>query len=240
MVTACVEAVDDRDVCKDAWLACEDLSHLIFLLIAQSPQELQQMLSDVHNFSRPVGFNMHLGKVKLILNNHTSKSRFTVNATITEEVGKYVYLGETVMGDGDLLPEIKRCIALGWADFCKVGNIMRSRKADTKIKRKVLKEYIISVMICSSETWALATAQVDALAVAQRKMKCIMLNITLRDRNHNTWIRQQTGVAYIIDATKMSKHQWGGHIARLQGKLWTIRATDNWLPRELIRLRRRQ
>ena len=30
---------------------------------------------------------------------------------------------------GDLLPEIKRRIALGWAAFIKVVNIMKSRKA---------------------------------------------------------------------------------------------------------------
>ena len=72
------------------------------------------------------------------------------------------------MRDGDLMPEIKRHTALGWAAFGKVDNIMRSRKASMKIQRKVV----------SDATWALTTAQMDVLAVAQRKMERIMLDCT--------------------------------------------------------------
>ena len=95
------------------------------------------------------------------------------------------------------------------------------------------------VMTYESETWTLATAQMDALAVGQRKMERIMLGITLRDRKHNAWIRQQTGVTDIIDTIKSSKHQWAGHVARLQDNRWTIRATD-WLPGEWIRSRSKE
>ena len=62
-------------------------------------------------------------------------------------------------------------------------------------------------------SWALTTAQMDALAVAQRKMDRIMLGTTLRNQRHNTWIRQQTGVTDIIDHTRQSKHRWAGHVA---------------------------
>ena len=65
---------------------------------------------------------------------------------------------------------------------------MRSRKASMQIKKKVFNEYVLPVMTYGSETWALTTAQMDALAVAQRKMERIMLGITLRDQRHNTWI----------------------------------------------------
>ena len=73
-------------------------------------------------------------------NNHTNQATVTVNGTVTEEVDKYVYPCKTVTSDGDLMPEIKRFIPLGWAAFGKVGNIMRSSKTGMKIKRKVLSE----------------------------------------------------------------------------------------------------
>ena len=69
-------------------------------------------------------------------------------------------------------------------------------------------------------------------------MERIMLGITLRDRKYNPWIRQQIGVTDIIEDIKKSKHQWVGHVARLQDNRWTIRGTD-WLPREWIRPRGR-
>ena len=40
------------------------------------------VLSDIHNVSRLVGLNMHLGKTKVMLNNQTNKATTTVNATI--------------------------------------------------------------------------------------------------------------------------------------------------------------
>ena len=196
------------------------------------------MLVDINNYSKPVGLNMHLGKTKIMLNNHTEKATVEVDGKAVEEVEKYVYLGKTVSRDGDLMPEIKRRITLGWAAFNKVDNIMRSRKASMQIKKKVFNEYVLPVMTYGSETWALTTAQMDALAVAQRKMERIMLGITLRDQRHNTWIRQQTGVTDIIDHIRQSKHRWAGHVARLQDNRWTIRATS-WVPRRWLRPRGR-
>ena len=171
---------------------------------------------------------MYLGKAKVMLNNHTDKP-VTVDETISEEVDRCVYLDKTVARDGDLMPEIKRRIALGCVAFGKVDNIMRGRKAGMKIKREVLNEYVISVMTYGSETWALTTAQVNALAVAQRKMERIMLGVTLRDRKHNTWIRQQTGVTDITDTIKKSKHQLARHVARLQDNRWWAIMQSNGL-----------
>ena len=62
------------------------LSHLIFaddiVLIAQSPQELQEMLANIRHSSRPVGFNMNLEKTKVMLNNHTNKATVTIDGKI--------------------------------------------------------------------------------------------------------------------------------------------------------------
>ena len=85
---------------------------------------------------------------------------------------------------------------------------------------------VLPVMTYGSETWALTTRQIDALAVAQREMERNMLSITPRDRRRNTWIRQQTEVTDIIDYMKKSKHRWVGHVARQQDNRWITRATS--------------
>ena len=58
------------------------------------------MLVDINNYSKPVGLNMHLGKTKIMLNNHTEKATVEVDGKAIEEVEKYVYLGKTVSRDG--------------------------------------------------------------------------------------------------------------------------------------------
>ena len=89
-------------------------------------------------------------------------------------------------------------------------------------------------MTYGCETWALNNTMMDRLAVARRKMECIMLGITLRDRKWNTWIRQETGVSDIINAIRKAKHRWASHIAWICDNRWTIRATE-WPPRDSTR-----
>jgi len=116
----------------------------------------------------------------------------------------------------------------------EVDNIMSSRKASIKIKRKIHDEYILPVMTYGCETWALNNAMMDTPTVAQRKMEHIMLRIILRDRKRNTWILQETGVSDIINAIRKAKHRWTGHVARLSDNRWPIRATE-WTPRDWTR-----
>ena len=75
-----------------------------------------------------------------------------------------------------------------------------------KVKRKVHNEYVLPVMVYSSETWALKKAHMELLSVAQRKMERIMLGITLRDHKRNAWIRDQTGIDGIIIIIKKGIH----------------------------------
>ena len=132
---------------------CEHLSRLIFaddiVLIAKSPEELESMLADIHLASKPVGLSMNLSKTKVMLNENAIMSMVAVYGNTIEKVDRYVL---TVTQAGDLLPEIKRRIALGWAAFSNVANIMKSRKA-MQIKRTVHNQYVLPVMVYGSETW---------------------------------------------------------------------------------------
>ena len=148
---------------------------------------------------------MHLGKTRVMFNEHAKKCTTTVNGETIKEVDSYVDLGKTVTKDGDLLPEIRRRIAPGWAAFGKVDNIIRSRKVSIKIERKIHDEYILPVM-----TWLPDTSP------SRSKAKRL--------------VSQETGMRDIINAIRKAKHRWAGHIARPSDNRWTIRATE-WTPR---------
>ena len=110
------------------------------------------MLVDINNYSKPSGASICTWEKprSCYINNHTEKATVEVDGKAIEEVEKYVYLAKTVSRDGDLMPEIKRRITLGWAAFNKVDNIMRSRKASMQIKKKVFNEYVLPVMTYGS------------------------------------------------------------------------------------------
>ena len=76
----------------------------------------------------------------------------------------YIYLGRTITQESNLFPEVKRRIKLRWAAFGKVDNIMRSRNASMKVKKKVFNEYTLPVMTYGSETWALNKTMEEMMA----------------------------------------------------------------------------
>ena len=136
------------------------------------------MLTDIHLASKPVGLSMNLSKTKVMLNENAFTYTVAIYRNVIEKVDRYVYIGKTVTQAGDLLPEIKRRIALGWAAFSKGANKMKSRKASMNVKRKIYNEYVLPVMVYGSEMWALKKAHIELLSVAQRKMERIMLRFT--------------------------------------------------------------
>ena len=176
---------------------------------------------------------MNPSKTKVVLNENAITSMVAADGNNIEQVDRYVYLGKTVTQAGDLPPEIKRRIALGWAAFSKVAS-MKSMTATMKIKRKIHNEYVLPVMVYGSETWALKKAHMELLSVAQRNMERIILGITLRDHKRNTWIRHQTGVNDIIRRRYKEWNTWMGGTHCTIKRQHTIRVTE-WTPREWTR-----
>ena len=113
------------------------------------------MLTDVHFASKPVGLSMNLGKTMVMLNENAITSTVAEDGNVIVKVVRYVYLGKMVTQVEDFLPEINAAhpISRGWAAFNKVANIKKNRKASMHVKRKVHNEYVLPVMVYSSETW---------------------------------------------------------------------------------------
>ena len=59
---------------------------------------------------------------------------------------------------------------------------------------------ILPAMTYGAGTWALTKHQEKKLAVAQRRMERLLLNITKRDKTRNEIIRSKTGVKDVIES----------------------------------------
>ena len=94
------------------------------MLIAKSTSDLQKMIQDIHETSKPVGLNMHLGKTKVMCNPAVNKTDININGRKIEEVDNYIYLGQMVTKDHDQEEELRCRIGLGWTAFGKLDSIM--------------------------------------------------------------------------------------------------------------------
>ena len=80
-------------------------------------------------------------------------------------------------------------------------------------------------MTYGAETWALTTPAKNKLAAAQTKMERSMLNITYRERNTNTWVREKTKVTDVIEQVRRRKWTWVGYVSRIRDNRWTLSIT---------------
>ena len=93
-------------------------------------------------------------------------------------------------------------------------------------------------MTYGAKTLCLTKHQERELAVAQRSMEGLLLNITKKVKIRNEIIRCKTGVKDIIERVRCMRGQWAGHVARMSNTRWA-KITSEWTPREGKRVRGR-
>ena len=78
----------------------EYISHLRFAddiaIMAETLQELQQMLNDLADSSVRIGLRMNFDKTKVMFNEHVLPEPVAVHGAVLEVVQKYVYLGQAL------------------------------------------------------------------------------------------------------------------------------------------------
>ncbi|RVE40475.1 hypothetical protein evm_014875 [Chilo suppressalis] len=78
----------------------ERISHLRFaddiVIMAETLQDLQQMLNDLADSSIRIGLRMNLDKTKVMFNEHVLPEPIAIHGAVLEVVQKYVYLGQTL------------------------------------------------------------------------------------------------------------------------------------------------
>ena len=94
---------------------------------------------------------------------------------------------------------------------------------------------ILPAMTYGTETWALRKLQDKKLAVAQRSMVRLLLNITKRGKIRNEVIRSKIGVKDIIERVRRVRGQWAGQ-NRMSNTRWA-KITSEVTPREGKRVR---
>ncbi|KAA5557144.1 hypothetical protein F3G48_32895, partial [Pseudomonas aeruginosa] len=107
------------------------ISHLRFaddiVIMAESLQDLQEMVHSLNAASQRVDLGMNLDKTKVMFNGNVIPRPIDVGGTPLEVVQEYVYLGQTLqLGRNNFEKEVTRRIQLGWAAFGKLRQVFSS------------------------------------------------------------------------------------------------------------------
>ena len=129
------------------------------------------MVQDIHETSKPVGLNIHLGKTRVMCSPVLNKTDISINGRKIKKVDSYIYLGQMVTKDHGQEQELRCRIGLGWTAFGKFDSIMQNKSIPLWLKMKVHSECILPVITYGSETMSLSKTQLQKIVTAQCKLE---------------------------------------------------------------------
>jgi hypothetical protein len=140
------------------------------LLLAESPQELQQMLDILHKFANEWGFEVNTNKTKsMTLNGAPLEAPVTFGGRALEAVQQYKYLGVEFTQAGSWESMVKSMLA---KFATRKAALVRMGAADTKgysidTNRRLWRVLVFSAIKYGAEVWQPTKAQFKKLEQAQ-------------------------------------------------------------------------
>ena len=113
-------------------------------LMAESEEELKSLLMKVKVESEKVGLKLNIQKMKIM-----ASGPITSWEIDGETVSDFIFLGSTIIADGDCSHEIKRCLLFGRKVMTNLDSILKSRDITLPTKVHLSQSYGFS----SSHVW---------------------------------------------------------------------------------------
>ena len=108
--------------------------------MAESEEELKNLLMKVKEGSEKVGLKLNIQKMKIMASGPITS--WQINGEAVETVGDFIILDSKITADGDCSHEIKRCLLLGRKVMTKLDSILKSRDITLPTKVHVVKAMV--------------------------------------------------------------------------------------------------
>ena len=121
-------------------------------LMAESEEELKNLLMKVKEESEKVGLRLNIQKTKIMASSPITS--WEIDGETVETVSDFIFLGSKITGDGDCSHEIKRHLLLGRKVMTNLDSILKSRDITLPTKVHLVKAMVFPVVMygCDSQT----------------------------------------------------------------------------------------
>ena len=132
--------------------------------MAESEEELKNLLMKVKEESEKVGLKLNIQNTKIMASGHITS--WEIDGETVETVSDFILGGSKITADGDCSHEIKRCLLLGRKVMTNLDSIFKSRDITLPTKVRLAKALVFPVVMYRYETWTIKKAEhrrIDAL-----------------------------------------------------------------------------
>ena len=125
--------------------------------MAESEQELKNLLMRVTEESEKAGLKFNIKKTKIIASSPITTRQ--IEREKVETVTCFLFLGLKIIADGDCSHEIQRHLFLGRKAMTNLDSILKSRKITLPTKVRIVKDMVFPVVMYGCENWAIKKAE---------------------------------------------------------------------------------
>ena len=113
--------------------------------MAESEEELKNLLMKVKEESEKVGLKLNIQKMKIMASGPITS--WQIDGETVETVADFIFLGSKIVADGDCSHEIKRHLLLGRKVMTNLDSIFKSRDITLPRKVRLVKAMVFPVVI---------------------------------------------------------------------------------------------
>jgi len=189
-------------------------------LLAESKEDLKQMLLKIRDESKKAGLRLNIKKTKYMCTSPNDSGSLKVNSDEIERVTTFSFLGSLVTDDGACRPEILRRLAMARSAMTSLRRIWKDHDVSVHTKKAIVQTMVFTVATYGSEAW---TTTLDTRRRIQAfEMWCWrrMLRIPWMKRVPNKAILQVIGDPVPLDGiVLLRKLVFCGHVLRAEESL---------------------
>ena len=153
-------------------IAGRDINNLRYVddttLMAESEEELKNLLLKVKEQSGKVGLKLNIQKTKIMASGPITS--WQIDGETVETVADFIFLGSKITLDGDFSHEIKRHLFLGRKVMTNLDHILKSRDITLPTNVRLVKAMVFPVVMYGCERWTIKKAEcqrIDAFQLQQ-------------------------------------------------------------------------
>ena len=125
--------------------------------MAESEEELKNLLMKVKEESSKVGLKLNIQKTKIMASSPITS--WQIVGETMETVTDFIFLGSKITAYGDFSHEIKRCLLLGRKAVTNLDSVLKSRDITLPTKVHLVKAMVFPVVMSGSGSWTIKKAE---------------------------------------------------------------------------------
>ena len=179
-------------------------------LMAESEEELKNLLMKVKEESEKAGLKLNIQKTKIMASGPITS--WQIEAETMETVTGLIFLGSKITADGDCSHEIKRCLFLDRKIMTNLDSILKSRDITLSTKVCPVRAMVFQVIMYGCESWTMKNTECQRIDAYELWCWRRLLRVPWTARSNQS-ILKEISPEYSLEGLMLElKLQYFGHL----------------------------